>query len=52
MNSRPLTVIPVFNNIYERLLVAQLGYLSSDSVGFHQLLQNVLQLQEGAVKVN
>jgi len=51
-NYRPVTVLPVLNNIYEKLLAAQLRDLSSDSVGFHQLLQKVLQLREGAVKVD
>ncbi|PFX12312.1 Flap endonuclease 1-A [Stylophora pistillata] len=41
-NYRPVTVLPVLNNIYEKLLIAQLADLSSDSVGFHQLLQKLM----------
>lgn len=40
-NYRPVTVLPVLNNIDERLLVAHAAgrrLLSSDSVGFYQLL--------------
>lgn len=53
-NYRPVTVLPVLNNIYERLLASSTAgkLLSSDSVGFHQILQKVLQLRDSAVKVN